>query len=102
VAVSTAGLPWVTGYGTQLFEVVALSAWAVIARVTSDHYAGEHHGAVWVVAALINVLTFWLIAGPLWVLTRKRLPALGLAGLLGFTVFYIASLFWLIPANDGP
>lgn len=102
VAISTAGLPSVTGYGTQLFQVIALGAWLLIERVTSGVYAAEHHTAVWVVALFVNVLVFWLIAGPLWVVTRRRQPLLGLAGLVGFTAFYIGSLFWLFPATDGP
>lgn len=102
VAVSTAALPSARGYGTQLSQVVLLGAWTIVARVASDEYANEHHAAVWVVAFFVTLLVFWLIAGPLWAGTRRRKPAFGLVGLVGFTAFYIGALFWLCPATDGP
>jgi hypothetical protein len=99
---STAAFPSVTGYGTQLFQVVVLTAWAVLAGLTSSRFADQHHGILWTLAAGVNVLTFWIVAVPLWAFLRRRAQLVALCALLGLSAFYLASLFWLFPATDGP
>ncbi len=102
IAVSTAGLPFVRGYGTGLFQLVALSAWGIIAKLTSGRFADQHHGLLWTVALFLNLLCFCIVAVPLWLATRKRLPRLARLLIIGWTVFYVAMLFVLFPATDGP
>lgn len=102
VAMSTAVLPEVTGYGTQLFQVVVLGAYAILAMLISDQYADGNNAVVWVIALFTNVLAFWLIAAPLWALTRRRHQTIGVTVLVMSTVFYLAMLFVLFPATDGP
>jgi len=102
VMVSAAGFPSVRGYGTQLFQVVTFTASTLLASLTSDTYVDEHHGVLWIIAAVVNVLAFWILAVPLWALGRKRAQAAVLPALAVFCAFYVASLFWLFPATDGP
>lgn len=104
VMFSTIGFQSVRGYGTVLFQVVALTAWRVLASATSGTYADQHHSVLWIIAAGINLVAFWILAMPLWALGRKRprTNAVVLLALAGFCVFYVASLSWLFPATDGP
>jgi glucan phosphoethanolaminetransferase (alkaline phosphatase superfamily) len=102
VAGSTVGLPYVTGYGTELFQLVALGAWSIIARLSSGKFADQHHGVLWMVAFLLNIVCFAVIAVPLWLLTRRRLPKFGAFLIICWMVFYVAMLFVLFPATDGP
>jgi hypothetical protein len=102
VAGSTAALPFVRGYGTGLFQLVVLGAWAIIAKLSSGTFADQHHGLLWVVAFFVNMLCFCLVAVPLWLVARKRLPKLAKIIIICWTVFYLAMLFILFPATDGP
>ena len=102
VSIATLGFPAVSGYGTHLHQLIVLSAWSLLAHVTSQPYADTHHGFLWSIALLLNVITFWSVAVPLWVLNRKRRPFVGVTALMVFAGFYIASLYWLFPATDGP
>ncbi|MEP6592709.1 MAG: hypothetical protein ABJC51_03410 [Acidobacteriota bacterium] len=102
VALTTAVFPTVTGYGTHLLQIVEFTAWALLAGVTSGSFADQHHGILWVIVSGVNVFTFWIVAVPFWALMRRRSQSVGLSALLGVSAFYIASLFWLFPASDGP
>ena len=102
VGVSTAVLPNVTGYGTNLFQVVALGAWGIVAAVTSGLYADTHHPVVWSVAFVLNVLLFIVPGGIIWLLGRRRWPIGSSVAILAWCAFYLASLFYLFPATDGP
>src|SRR4051812_24841071 len=102
VGASTAVLPSVTGYGTILFQVVALGAWGLVAAVTSGMYAHTHHPVVWSVAFLLNVILFIVPAGLMWLTSRRRWPIGSSLAILAWCTFYLASLFWLFPATDGP
>jgi hypothetical protein len=102
VSASTAGLRYVTGYGTAQFQLVVLGAWSIIAHLSSSKFADQHHGVIWAVALLLNIFCFNVVAVPLWLLTRKRVPKLSAISIVCFTVFYVAMLFVLFPATDGP
>jgi hypothetical protein len=102
VSASTAGLPYVTGYGTGLFQLVVLGAWSIIAGFSSGKFADQHHGLLWAIAFLLNIICFNLVAVPPWLLTQKRVPKLSAISIVCFTVFYVAALFVLLPARDGP
>jgi hypothetical protein len=102
VGASTALLPRVTGYGTDLFQIVALGAWMLVARATSGEYADRHHPAMWFVALCLNLLLFLVPTTGIWLVARRRWPERCSLAIVGFGLFYIASLFWLFPATDGP
>lgn len=102
VAASSAAFPWVTGYGTVLFQRVAFGAWTLVADLTSGTFADLHHGPVWFVALVLNVGFFLFPALIVFFLSQKRWPKLGSAGLLAWTAFYLLCLFVLFPATDGP
>jgi hypothetical protein len=102
VAASTAAFPSVSGYGTVLFQLVVFTAWALLERATSGTYAAQHHGVLWIIAAIVNVVAFWILAVPLWALLRRHSQVIAFLALTGFWAVYIASLFWLFPATDGP
>lgn len=102
VAASTAVLPWVTGYGTDLFQIVVLGAATIVANLTSDAYVDRHHEAMWVVALLLNAALFAMPATLLWALTRAQWHRVSAYLLICWCAFYLASLFFLFPASDGP
>lgn len=102
VAVSTACLAAVPGYGTVLFQLVVLGAWSIVARFSSGMFADRHQGIVWGVTLLLNMVGFSLVGLPLWLLSRKRLPKWGTTLIVCWTVFYISMLFILFPATSGP
>ena len=102
VGASTAALPSVTGYGTILSQLVALGAWGLVAAVTSGMDADTHHPIVWSVAFLLNVLLFAAPAALIWLTCRRRWPVSSSIAILAWSAFYLASLFWLFPATDGP
>ncbi len=102
VALSTAVLPSVTGYGTTLFQIVVLGAWSIVAHLSSGAFADQHQGPVWFVTLILNVVLFLVPALAVYVPGRKRLPMLTVVVLLSWLSFYLASLFFLSPATDGP
>jgi hypothetical protein len=102
VAVSTAAIPYVTGYGTRLFQLVVLGAFAIVARLSSQVFADQHHSYLWIVAFLLNMVGFSVVAIPLWLLSRRRLRNWGPVLTVCWTVSWIAMLFILFPATDGP
>jgi len=102
IAVSTLVFPWVGGYGTVLFQVVALNAWGLLAAITSDHYAEFHHGWVWILALLLNLFVFLVPAVPWWFATQRRWPIWSTAGLAILCALQLGFLFFLWPATDGP
>ena len=102
VAASTAFLPFLTGYGTNLGQVVGLRAWSIVSAVTSPLFADLHHFPVWSVAAVINVALFAVPAFAIVRLSRGRRPVVGIALVAAWLVHYLACLFFLFPATDGP
>jgi hypothetical protein len=102
VGVSAAFLPGVTGYGTILFQLVVLGAWGLVAALTSGMYADTHNPIVWSIAFLLNLVLFLMPAGLIWHTSRTRWPIGSSVAILAWCTFYVASLFWLFPATDGP
>lgn len=102
VGASTAVLPVVAGYGTWLSQLVVLGAWSLVAGLTSEAYADQHEAAVWVAAFVLNVLLFFVPAVLVWLAVRKRWPHMCSGLLVTGCVVYLASLFVLFPASDGP
>ena len=102
VGASTAFIPGVTGYGTVLYQVVALGGWAIVAALTSSAYADTHDWAILSAALVLNLLLFSIPAAVIWLACRKRWPAASSGIMLAWCAFYLASLFFLFPATDGP
>ncbi len=102
VGASTSVLPYVTGYGTSLFQVVALGAWGIVAAITSDAFADTYHSIVWAVALVLNLILFLIPASAILFAARKRWPVWCSVAIFSWSVFYLSSLFWLFPATDGP
>ena len=102
VAASTVALPWIGGYGTVLFQVVVLGAWSLLAHLTSQTYADRHHVPLFAIALIINVLLFAIPATLIWTLTRTRWPRASMYALVCWCAFYLASLFVIFRATDGP
>ena len=102
VAASTIALPSVGGYGTVLFQVVVFNAWAIVAAATSQLYADHHHAPVWILALLLNVALYGIPATLIWGLTRAKWPRASTWLMLCWCAFYLASLFVIFRATDGP
>jgi hypothetical protein len=102
VALSTVVLPSVTGYGTVLSQLVVLGAWALLAAMTSGAFADQNHVFVWPIAAIVNVILFAVPGSAVFWLLHRRAPQLCVVVLGGWLIFYIACLFLLFPATDGP
>jgi len=102
VAATTLFFPSVEGYGTRLFQVVDLGAWALVAAVTSGAFADRHHFIIWPLAGVLNVLFFSFVAVPMYLLLHRRAPVLIQLILAVWLLFYVAGLFVIFPATDGP
>ena len=102
VLTSTVALPFITGYGTNLFQVVALGAWGLVALVASGEFADLNHWVVWPVAAILNLALFSIPALAIFLTTRKRSGVFFTVTLSLWLAFYLACLFVLFPATDGP
>jgi len=101
VGASTVFLPSVTGYGTVPFQTVVLGARGIVAALTSGEYADLHHGSVWAMAFILNLILFLVPALIIWIVFRKRSPKACSSVILVWFVFYMASMFFF-PATDGP
>ena len=102
VMTSTRGLAAVRGWGTVLYQMVVLGAWSIVAHSTAGSFADQHHTIVWMVALLLNTLGFAIVGAPLWLISRSRLPRSGPILIICWTALYLAMLFVLFPAQDGP
>jgi hypothetical protein len=102
VSLTTATLPSITGYGTNLFKAVVLGAWSIVAHLSSGLFADRHNGVLWSVALILNMLLFLMIAIPLWAVFRNRAPRIASAATIGWLLFCLSMLYFLFPATDGP
>jgi hypothetical protein len=94
-------LPLVGGYGTVLYQYVVLYGWHVAEKATSAGFAQEHRAFSWSVTAGLSVLVFLLPAASLLVLFRRR-QVIGVAAISLWCIVFLASLFFLFRATDGP
>jgi hypothetical protein len=101
-AASTCAFPFVTGYGTILSQIVVLGAWSLVASATSGTFADHHHGPVWAVALALNLIAYGVPLAALRFCTNRARTEVRLGTTLAWTAFYIAALFVLFPATDGP
>jgi hypothetical protein len=99
--VSTAAFPFAEIFGreTSLFECVSLAGFSLAAAVTSFQYADTHHALVWCCALVPNLLFFLIPAAGIWGAARNRWQAWCSVAIIGWCVFYLASLFWLFPGT---
>src|SRR4051795_12139174 len=76
VGASAVALPQVTGHGTILFQLVALGAWGIVARITSGRYADTRHPVVWSVSLVLNLMLFLVgfIHSPRTIRTAEMAP----------------------------
>ena len=102
VAASTAALPLVAGFGTNLFQIVFFLGFGIVQALTSFDYADTHHAVAWCGAVIPNLTFYSLPAFGIWKASSKRSPTWRPAAILAWCLFYLASLFWLFPAADGP
>jgi hypothetical protein len=102
VAASTCALPFVTGYGTVLFQLVVLTAWSLVASATSGLFADHHHEVVWPVALLLNLTAYGAPLVLLRLCVKRASTTVRVGAVVVWTTFYLASLFVLFPATDGP
>jgi hypothetical protein len=102
VGVSTAALAGVTGYGTALSQIVVLGSWSLVALVTSGAFADQHQAILWIVTFVLNITVFGVPASIAVWLLRARAPVWCAVILISWLLLYLASLFVLFPATDGP
>src|SRR5258708_33838294 len=93
VGASTAALPGVTGYGTNLFQLVALGAWGIGAAITSDIYSDAHHPVVWSVALCLNLVLFLMPSSGIGPTARILWPVVSSALISARGSFLVASRF---------
>ncbi len=100
-ALATVGMPFITGYGTVLAQVVGLGAWALLASISSGVFADQHHEVLWPIAGALNIVLFSLVAVPVYIAIRRRAPGAFVLFVTLWALFYIGCLFFLFPATDG-
>ena len=101
VGLSTAAFPFVdaSGGGTNLFVIVGVFGFSVAGAMTSFQYADTHHALGWCCALVLNLFFFLIPAAGIWRAARHRSQAWCSVAIIGWCVFYLASLFWLFPAG---
>ena len=102
VAFSTLIMTTITGYGTSLYQLITLGAWRAIEVLISGDFADGHLGVVWTLALAFNCLLFLVVAGPIWAMLHRRAPQTTTFLIGSWLVFYMALIFVLFPATDGP
>src|SRR5271156_4638636 len=88
VALTTATFPYIAGYGTILYQFIVLGAWSVIAHLSSDQFADLHHGVLWPVALLLNMIAFYIVAVPIWAIFRRRAPKIASTATICWLLLY--------------
>jgi hypothetical protein len=101
VGASTAAIPYVAGYGTVLFQIVAFGGWRIAAAMTSDPNVGTHPVVLLLSTLLLNLIVFLTPAMGFWIVARKRWSTWCSVTIFAWCVFYLLLLFWLFPAMDG-
>jgi hypothetical protein len=102
VGLSGVFLPSVGGYGTVLFQNVVLFGAAIAGWLTSEAFTLRNRELIWGTALVLNVAVFAVPATIIWLISRKWWPRVSVALLCAWCAFYVASLFILFPATDGP
>jgi len=102
VAISSLALPSVRGYGTIWFQIVTLYGWHFAQAVTSVGFVQRHREWGWAVAGLLNTIMFAIPTLVVWWVCRTRWSNVGRLLVAVWCVFYLASLFFLFRATDGP
>ncbi len=102
VALSTISLSFVSGFGTVLGQVVALGAWSLLSAISSGAFADQNHQFLWPIAAVLNTVLYSIVAVPAFFIFRRRSVSVTIGFLIIWVAFYLACLFVLFPATDGP
>ena len=102
VAAASALLPVVGGYGTVLYQNVTLYGWHLAEIMTSNRFAYDHRAFSWSVAAVLSVLSFLLPAVAVLLVCKRRWQTIGAAVVATWCCVYIACLFLVFPATNGP
>src|SRR5438105_2460575 len=89
VGACTAVLPYITGYGTILFQMVVLYGWLIVAKIASQEYADLHPAPVLTFATLLNLTAFLIPALVIWVVSSRRWPRVSSALLMIWALFYV-------------
>ena len=101
VALSTAAFPFfeASGGDTNLFDIVAIYGFLLAGAMTSQQYADPHHALAWCCALVPNLLLFLIPAAGIWRAAHNRWQTWCSVAIVGWCVFYLASLFWLFPGT---
>ncbi len=87
---------------TSLALVVILTAHSVLTVFLSEHFLQRNMWAVLLGSAAVNAMIFSAVVFPFWMILRKKKKTLCSLLMLTFLLVYIALLFFLFPATDGP
>jgi len=99
VALTTATLPFVTGYGTNLPRLILLGASWPISRLGYSPTAIQ--SVLWPVDLALNMVLFLAIAIPVWAVFRNRAPKIASAAIISWLLFYLSMLYF-IPRHRWP
>jgi hypothetical protein len=102
VAISALFLPGVTGYGTRWFQVVTLYGWHFAQKLTSSDFVYGHRYFGWVAAGIVSTALFAIPTFIVWLICRSRWSSGGRWLIAIWCAFYLACLFALFPATEGP
>lgn len=90
------------GYGTLLSQFLVLSGWGLISALTSPQFADTHPDWALLAAALLNTIVFVIPALLIRLLFRSRNALHGVSAMIIWLLVYMACVFLLFPARDGP
>src|SRR4029077_15716396 len=102
VALTTPRILYLAGRGTILDQFIEGNVWMIVAHLSSAKFADLHHSVVWLVALVLNVVAFFVLAVPAWAVSRNRAPKFGSVVTICLLMLYVGMLFFVFPASDGP
>jgi hypothetical protein len=102
VFLATLTLPHISGYGTILYQFLIFRSWGMVKSYTSASFADQHSLIVWLLVGSLTLALFLIPAGIIVLFSRRFFSAYDRAFLMVWTFFFIACLFFLFPATDGP
>lgn len=101
-AVSSVFLAVLGGYGTIHRQFVTLYGWSIAQAVSPAENAEPPLVLTMLFAGLLNVLVFLVPALIIWFVCRDKWPKVGRNLIVAWCVLFLATLFFLFPASDGP
>jgi hypothetical protein len=96
IACSSLALPWIFPDSPPATFLFFLFGAAILRDIPAPHGFAETHFPLTVaVSAMLNSMAFLLVAAPLWLMLRRRAPAVACGLVVLWAIVYMTALFFL-------